>query len=74
MTAKQAIHGFREPDLSAIAPRTGESTAMITEEIVAMLLHIACALTGSLVSRETKYTFKEWYNNYYRLEFLVFQN
>lgn len=29
--------------------------AMTTEETVAMLLHMACAATGSWVMRETKY-------------------
>ncbi|MNT53560.1 hypothetical protein D3C72_1906500 [compost metagenome] len=55
IVAKKAIHGFREPDSSAIEPRIGDSTAMMTDEIVAMLLQVAWAAIGSLVMRETKY-------------------
>jgi len=52
--AKKAIQGFREPDSSAIDPRIGDSTAMMIDEIVAMLLQVAWAAIGSLVIRETK--------------------
>ena len=54
MTAKTPIHGLRRPDSSAMAPSTGDSRAMTMAETVAMLLHAACAETGSSVSRATK--------------------
>ncbi|PHJ89330.1 hypothetical protein VF08_37785 [Nostoc linckia z8] len=54
MTAKKAIQGFRAPDSSAIEPRIGASSAMMTPDIVAALLQAVCALTGSSVMRATK--------------------
>ncbi|MNU77123.1 hypothetical protein D3C71_666900 [compost metagenome] len=54
MTAKKAIQGLRAPDWSAMEPRMGEKRAMMIDDTVAMLLHVACAEIGSSVSRATK--------------------
>lgn len=54
MTAKKAIHGFLAPDWSAMEPRMGEKRAMMIDDTVAMLLHVACAEIGSSVRRATK--------------------
>ncbi len=54
MTAKKAIHGLRAPDWSAMEPRIGEKRAMMIDETVATLLHVAWAAMGSSVRRATK--------------------
>jgi hypothetical protein len=47
MAPKAAIQGLRRPDASAIAPRTGESSAIAMPAAAVANPHSACPVAGS---------------------------
>src|SRR5204863_5021574 len=52
---KAAIHGLRRPAASAIAPSTGDNSAITRPAAAAAKPHIACPDAGSDATRLAKY-------------------